>query len=466
MLVRGAGLAGLLLLALCPAAASARDLYVAPNGSDGAPGTAARPLRTVTEAWRRVPAKPKSAITIQLRAGTWTSGQVPEYWERRAGSLRRAPIRLRSADGRGRAVLPGMNVFRVSGLILDGVRLQSGGDVFHCELCSGLRIQSSDLIGSRAGSHENIKVNQSRDVAVRDSLVSGAEENTLDFVAVRDVRLTGNVFEKSGDWCAYTKGGSANVVVTGNVFRDCGTGGFTAGQGTGLQYMVAPFLHYEAVGVVVAGNTFRDIDGAAFGVNGAYDALFTRNVAYRTGARSHLFEAVAGSRSCDAGDDSRRCPAKVRAGAWGPARPGDDAAVSIPNRHVYVIGNVFANPADAPTRWQQFQVTGDLDRRGNVPANLARGDADLRIAGNVISNGPADHPLGLGDGNCPAASSCAPDKVGAENAINTLAVEVREAGGGRLTAVVGGTQPAAQVPAPVWTDRPRGEPALWRSWPR
>jgi hypothetical protein len=179
------------------------------------------------------------------------------------------------------------------------VTLHSTGDVFHCERCDGVSILRSRLLGSRASTHENIKVNQSRNIRVTDSLISGAEQNALDFVAVRGVRLRRNIFERAEDWCVYTKGGSSNVVVTDNVFRHCGTGGYLAGQGSGLQYMVAPFLHYEAVGVTVARNTFRDITGAAFGVNGAYNAMFADNVAYRTGRRSHLFEAQAGGRTCD-----------------------------------------------------------------------------------------------------------------------------------------------------------------------
>lgn len=60
--------------------------------------------------------------------------------------------------------------------------------------------------------------------------------------------------------------------MTDNVFRDCGTGGYLAGQGTGLQYMVAPFLHHEAVGTTVRRNTFRSAQRSAAG-GGAATAL-------------------------------------------------------------------------------------------------------------------------------------------------------------------------------------------------
>ena len=70
-------------------------------------------------------------------------------------------------------------------------------------------------------------------------------------MSVRGARLTANTFQRAQDWCAYAKGGSSNVTLTDNVFRDCGTGGYLAGQGSELQYKVAPFLHYEAVGTTV-----------------------------------------------------------------------------------------------------------------------------------------------------------------------------------------------------------------------
>lgn len=141
-----------LALAFFPATASARELWVDPaRGSDRAPGTSAAPLRTVNEAWRRIPARRQltAGVTVQLRAGSYPPSAFPEYFESRWGSIREAPITLRSADGPGRASLPDMNVFDVRGLVLDGVTLRSSGDVFHCERCVGVKIARSRLIGSR-----------------------------------------------------------------------------------------------------------------------------------------------------------------------------------------------------------------------------------------------------------------------------------------------------------------------------
>ncbi len=55
-------------------------------------------------------------------------------------------------------------------------------------------------------------------------MISGADDNAIDFVAVQYARITGNTIERANDWCAYVKGGSAFVLVARNRIRDCGTG--------------------------------------------------------------------------------------------------------------------------------------------------------------------------------------------------------------------------------------------------
>ena len=130
-----------------------------------------------------------------------------------------------------------------------------------------------------------------------------------------------------------------------------------------------------------------------------------------------------------------------------------------------MVRNVFANPADSPSRWQHLEVTGRIANPGNVPPP-ARGDTDLRFLGNVIDNGPRSHPLGIGEDDCPPASTCAPSRVRANNRINAVRVGVQEAGGGRLRAVVPGGVPQASEPPPRWSDRPADEPAGWPVWPR
>lgn len=451
-------------LAALPAAAGAatRELTLSPSGSDSASGSASAPLRTLGAAWRKIPEGSSGSWRLRLKAGSYRDG-APVYWEKRNG-----PIVIESVDGRDAARLPGMNVYRVGGLTLRGVRLDDGGDVFHCELCKRVTLDRVTLRGD--GAQETIKINQSSDVTVADSDVSGAGDNNFDAVAVRRIKLLRNHFHDAEDWCAYAKGGSTEVIVRGNLFSECGTGGFTAGQGTGMQFMASPFTHYEASSVLIEGNSVRDTEGAAFGVNGSANVLIRRNIATRIGARSHVLEVGYGGRSCDGrpGDAGRsRCASYIRAGGWGTTVVDDgDNFIRIPNRNVAIYDNVISNPVGAASQWQVFSVAGARPgASGGVPSGR-RADDGLRIVGNAIYDGGADHSLGLGDGDCRSGSSCAPARVLADNEINGRIPTVSQRSDGWLE--VSGwaaSLPAHTPPAPSLSGRVRPEPQLWRGWP-
>lgn len=70
--------------------------------------------------------------------------------------------------------------------------------------------------------------------------------------------------------------------------------------------------------------------------------------------------------------------------------------VRIPNQHVFLINNVVFNPEGAGSQWQHFQIAGEFagGPAGAGAPGSNRADNDLRIAGNVIWNGPSGHPLG------------------------------------------------------------------------
>jgi hypothetical protein len=98
-------------------------------GDDAAAGaTRAAALRTLAEAWRRVPARTPlvHGVRINLVAGTYSETDVPGYWESRHGSFT-APIILRAADGAGSARLPALNVYDCRFLYLDGLEITAGG---------------------------------------------------------------------------------------------------------------------------------------------------------------------------------------------------------------------------------------------------------------------------------------------------------------------------------------------------
>lgn len=459
-----------LLLILPSGPAEARAIWVDPiRGSDSASGTRTEPLRSLTAAWSRLPATSTEPTTIELRAGNYR-GLTPPYWEGRSGRVS-APLVIKSSDGRGRARLPAVNIFGVSHLEFRGIRFADGGDVVHCERCSHFTLRRVIAIGRDA--QETVKVNQSREVQILGSTISGAGDNAIDLVAVERARIRGNVVRDAGDWCAYAKGGSVDIVVSGNLFTRCGTGGFSAGQGTGFQFMEAPWLQYEAVGVVVRGNTVTETEGAAFGIQGGFNVLVTNNVARRVGERSHVLEAVFGLRSCDGrpGDEGRgRCQQYLDSGGWGTTVVDDGTnAVRIGNRHAYFVGNVILNPAPYQSQWQQLQVFGPAGPQPgtNVPADAA-GDSDLRFLRNAVWNGGASMPLGIGEAGCrPSNPTCNPSLVEAQNRFNTMLPALGRARGGRLRAVgwAAAYTTGIVTPRPDWSGLPAGSPP-WRNWPR
>lgn len=124
-----------------------REVWVDPiNGEDARSGaTRAEALRTVTEAWRRIPLQQTlvaEGVRIKLVAGNHV---VPNYWESRWGSFA-APIVIEAADGAGTARLPGSTFFDVRHLYLLGLHFSGGdgGDGMQCERCHFLLLRQVD----------------------------------------------------------------------------------------------------------------------------------------------------------------------------------------------------------------------------------------------------------------------------------------------------------------------------------
>ena len=430
------------------AAAIVTDLWVDPVAGDDAATGASRTaaLRTVTEAWRRIPSgTPLSVgVRIDLVAGTYDENMVPVYWERRHGTSV-APIILLAADGAGSARLPAMNVADCSNLYLDGLVISSGGgDVLHFDSCTAVLVRDTAIVGTGsivdyACPQEALKVNQCRDVFVEGCDISGAWDNAIDFVAVQGGHVVGSRIHRSGDWAMYVKGGSAGILVAGNELYDAGTGGFTAGQGTGLEWMVAPSLTYEATDILFTRNIIHDTDGAGVGVNGGRNVAITSNVMVRVGARSHVIEVGFGSRSCDG--DTARCTALLAQGAWGTNVVGVE--VPIPNDGVSIIGNVVFNPDGFASQWQQFFVADPrLAPDGSIVPSPVRADTDLTIADNIIWNGSPSLDLGIGSPELAA-------RVVATNSINTLRPVLVDPAHGDYRLTDGSPRPANWLGTPV-----------------
>jgi hypothetical protein len=380
------------------------EIFVDPlHGSDGASGsTRATALRTVVEAWSRIPSS-QSLVTgyrIQLLPGTYGDepGELPNYWELKRGTFQ-APIIIQAADGQGSVSFTSdINMANVSYVYLLNLSVVRGGDVFHCEACDHILLRGNTFIGAPMGrtvapaAHETVKVNQSQYVYIENNFIRGAEDNAIDWVAVQHGHIIGNKISDAQGWCLYVKGGSSYIRIESNELFECFEGGVTAGQGTGLEFMVAPWTRHEAYDVKIFNNVIREVFGAALGVNGGYNILLAHNTAYRVGARSHLIEVVFGERSCDG--DATACAQRVAASGWGPVAPSN-ASQPIGNRRIKVFNNLVYNPPDQSVNDQHFAVYGPrVPSVGWIPSPQ-RSDEDLEVSGNLIWSGPATHPLGI-----------------------------------------------------------------------
>ena len=417
------------------------DLWVDPvNGDDSRTGSErGQALRTIAAAWQRIPAGTRSGTgyRMQLVAGSHPSAGLPNYWDNRKGT-REFPIILNAADGPGTAEIQGnLNVYDVDYFYLLGVSVRNSGDVFHCELCDYLLLRGVTMDGGTRQAHETVKINQSQHVYIETSDIFGSYENAIDFVAVQYGHILNSSIHAADDWCIYLKGGSAYFRVEGNEIYDCGTGGFTAGQGTGFEYMTSPWLHYEAYAIQFVNNLVHDTVGAGFGVNGGYNILLAYNTLYRVGSRSHGLEFVFGSRSCDG--DGPACAARQAAGGWGPSTVGGEEP--IPNKNIYVYNNLLYNPPGFQSQWQHFAIYAPRTPNAgtNVPSP-ARTDENLRIRGNLIWNGRADLPLGIGDseGCLSSNPTCNATQLLADNAINTVQPQLIDPANGNFRPVAGG----------------------------
>ena len=437
------------------------ELWVDPvSGSDAAAGNSrTSALRTLGEAWRRIPASQvlTTGVRVQITSGDLPESAIPNYLEHRWGTSS-APVVFNAVDGPGTARLLGdLNVFDTRHLHLTGITIDSPGDSFHCERCDHLLLRQVTMNSN--GGWETVKINQSSNVFIEDSVLTGAGDNVVDFVAVHTGHIVGNVISDAGDWCAYVKGGSSRIVVDGNEIHDCGNGGFVAGQGTGFEFMTAPWLRHEAYDVVVTNNVVHHTTGASLGVNGAAGVLVAHNTAYRTGARSHALEVYLGGRSCDG--DSSGCAANRSLGGWGG--PGLEGQW-IPNDTVWLLNNLIVNPVGASSAWGQVAVQGaaEAPAGSGVPSGRSADDG-LRIAGNVFANGTND--LSVIDGPGCDRPTCNTPLVRSANSFLSPAglLQNPETGDWRPT----GASTVSGVPVVVaWPEREAGTgtwspPATW-----
>jgi hypothetical protein len=445
---------------------ASQQVWIDPvNGDDSRTGDSrATALRTLTEAWNRIPQGTPltTGYELMLMAGNYPESSLPNYLESRYGTAA-APIVIQAADGVGTAVLQGdLNIYDTRYLTLQQFQIipNPPGDAFHCEQCQHITLRGMVLSGGNREAHETVKINQSQYIFIEDSDISGADDNAIDYVAVQYGHIIGSRIHNAGDWCLYAKGGSAYLRIEGNEIFNCGTGGFTAGQGTGLEFMTAPWLHYEAYDLKFINNLVHDTEGAGMGVNGGYNILLAYNTLYKVGQNSHAVEVVYGLRSCDG--NTAVCQANLDQGAWGTTvNIAQSEGESIPDQNIAIFNNLIYNPTGYASQWQHFAIYGPRvpSADSNLP-NPVHTDINLVIQGNVIWNGSSQLPLGIeeGDQGCqPTNPTCNAAQLLADNWINQFEPQLVNPEANQFAPAANSnlyTAAARPIPDFSWADAP------------
>lgn len=373
------------------------------NGSDTANGSEpSRAVGSFARAWQ---------LAMQVRedgkaqAVNILPGIVPTPHWLEGNALARSVWR---AVEPGSVVLSGgLDLARASGLTFENVIIWAGGDhpnhndnVLHLADSRDVRLYKCTLHGYRPGAKEIIKANQVDGLTIEECQLSESVQTGIDLMVCRNVQVLNNNIFNCDTWGIYAKGGSSLVSIINNQIQNCGFG-ISAGEGSGLGFLgkFPAFMKYECYGFTARGNQLTNIPGHGLGVQGAFNSLFAdnqlENVAYGE-AGYGLFYAGFGNRVWFGEPDlAAQVQANLRNGAWGSPNPNEH--IPIPARHSWFYNNRARN--QQPTKYGHFVIHGTPERAGyftlNEKTKRLRVDADLRIKGNVIWDGGAEHPLGM-----------------------------------------------------------------------
>ncbi len=448
------------------------ELYVSPSGDDANSGFALdAPLRTLTAAWGKIPAGVALTTTgyrINLLPGTYPCepdepDDCQNYFADRLGTYQ-FPVILRAYNGPGTVTIRGgfdfnhMTYLYLLDLTLaGGMPLPvnaSGNNLLHLTYTDHVLLRGVTLAGPDCATdacnnlQEVLKVNQAQYLYVENSVIGGAWHSAVDCFSVQYGHFLSNRLHTAGQWCMYVKGGTAYLRVEGNEFHNCQLG-FQAGQSSNLAVMRAPWIHYEAYDIKFVNNVLHDLPGVALSVSGGYNILLAYNSLIRVGTSADpgyaLVQSVHGERGCSATDETPApvpvCTNLTNQGGWGPNILTDNLP-AIPNRNIYVYNNLIYNPAPFQTLYTHFDILGPIDLPAgfrNLPTSVTT-DQNLVIAGNLIWNGPPDHPLGVEDTTgCPSFNpTCNAAQLVSRNTINIVEPQLVNPMTGNYRPVSGG----------------------------
>jgi hypothetical protein len=437
------------------------EIWVDPvNGNDNNNGSMrSQALKTLTAAWGILP---RTFLTtgykIKLTAGTYTyrdqstNNIVGIYLDERHGTYN-FPIIIESVDGLSKAIIFSAIDFRdVSYVYLIGLDFRTdptsdgGGNTLHFAAGDHILIRNCKINGFDGNirkPQETLKVNQVSYIYVEDCDISGAFWFSLDYVGVQYGHIQGCKIHDASEDCLLLKGGTTQIRVEGCSIYNADRFGFSAGQGAGFDFLVNPWLHYEAYDLKFINNVVYNTQYAGIAVLGGYNMLIAYNTLYKIGIDKNgdrtLMTFNLGQRGCD-GAEPDTCNAHHLAGGWSPG-PWSNPPIEngteydcIPNRNIFVFNNIFYNPYPDSTIGNHIEVRGPYDgtdlsstflQSCNLP-NPVLSDDNLRIRGNIIWNGSTDKSLGIDEGTgCQNSNvNCNQGQLLQDNSFNTIEPEL------------------------------------------
>jgi hypothetical protein len=270
--------------------------HVSDGGSDtSGDGSAARPFRTVARAAQQV--APGTAIF--LHQGMYPGGTFLTD----VHGTETQPIWIMGAPDEALPVIQGGNEalhlirpryvvlqhLEIAGTRDNGINIDDGGDVANPEAARFLLFRDLDIhdTGTHpAGVADCLKLAGVNDFFVLHSSFSrcgtGPESGAVGVGAVGVHRgtVSFNRFFSNGYGGAQFKGGSDDVEIASNLFRDTGSRAVNMGGSTGAAFFRPPVSasarHYEAARIRASANIFEGSEAAA-SFTGCLDCAFTHN---------------------------------------------------------------------------------------------------------------------------------------------------------------------------------------------
>lgn len=242
----------------------------------------------------------RAGDTIAVRAGSYT-----ENIRFDAGGAEGTPLRLVSVDGPGAAAIypaearldtidiAGADHIEIAGFALFGSSDDTRQVVHIHGVDAGANFATDIVISDNIitrGAGDGIKGSKASGVTLTGNTITGGSEAEagIDFVGVDHATIAGNTLTELPYVGIMLKGGTTDVVVSGNTITGAGHNAIEVGGYTNSQYYPPGFLEagntYEAGNILIAGNTLTDSGNSALRLIGAQGVLIEGNTIGGTGA--------------------------------------------------------------------------------------------------------------------------------------------------------------------------------------